>query len=336
MTIKRISIIIPLQNDQDLLPDLLQDVLAQEAKPYELLIVDSSDRPVEIDEGIRKFFSDANIELRYIYSEPLYPGAARNLGVRQSTGSLIAFLDAKTRPPSNWLADAFAQVESAKPMGVLGKTVYAANSRLEKRIRAATYGLNPILTIPGSLLKREVFSIVGSFIPSIVAGEDTDWMLRTRLHGLNLSPSGPVSLTYTGLLGIRFTSLLRKWWRNYRASRDVPYLSDHKAIYLFLFNLFVIFVAMHWNAAVANWDESSTVYIGHITKLTVGLVVFFYVAYRGFLLPIRRGISLSYLGPWEWIFVFGVGLSIDVVKLVAFLPSVQVIARRARYALFRE
>lgn len=336
MTTSRVSLIIPVQNDQDRLPTLLQDVLAQEAKPFELLIVDSSEQSLELDGATRNAFGDANIALRYIHSEPLNPGAARNLGIQRSTGEWIAFLDAKTLPPGNWLQGAWGEVERAKSMGVFGKTLYAADSRLEKWIRAATYGVNPVVTIPGSLFKREVFSIVGSFIPTIVAGEDTDWMLRARLHGVDLSRSSPVSLKYIGLIGMKFPSLLRKWWRNYRACRDIPYLSDHKAIYLFFFNLFVIFIAMHWNAAVAHWDESSTVYISHITKLTIGLIAACYIGYRGFYLPLRRGASLGYLMPLEWVFVFGVGFSIDVVKLLAFLPSFEAITRRVRYAFFRE
>lgn len=336
MNNRRISLIIPVQNDQNLLHAVLDAILAQGIKPSELLVIDSSDRAFEIDGAIRESFADVGIELRYLHSEPLNPGAARNLGVQQSTGELIAFLDVKTVPPPNWLEEAAMQVEYSAEMGAFGRTFYAANSRLEKWVRAATYGVNPIVTIPGSLFKREVFSIVGSFLPAIVAGEDTDWILRARLHGLALSTSSPAKLTYVGLIGMKFSSLLSKWLRNYRACRDVPYLSDHKAIYLLLFNLLVIFVALNWNAAIAHWNESSPVYVSHITKLTVGTILVLYAGYRGFYLPMHRGVLASYLLPWQWVFVVGVGFAVDVVKVIAFLPSVKTMARRARFAFLRE
>ncbi len=331
-----ISLIIPVHNDQELLLVLLEKVLTQTLKPFEVVIVDSSDSPFELDESTRESFSRFNIHLRYIHSEPLHPGAARNLGVQQSPGGLIALLDVKTIPPSDWLEEMYRILEETGSPGVYGGTVYLANSQLDKRIRAAVYGVLPIATIPGSLFKREVFSIVGAFLPSVVAGEDTDWMLRARLHGLVLPLSSGVHVTYSGLVGMRFSHLIRKWLRNYRACSDIPYLSDHKAAYLMLFNLFVIFLALNWNAAFAHWDESSTFYVSHITKLTVASIFFLHIGYRGFYLPIRRGIPLSFLLPWEWIFVFLIGLSIDIVKVVAFFPSIRVMVQRVRFALLRE
>lgn len=331
-----ISLIIPAQNDQDLLLVLMEKVLAQTLKPFEVIIVDSSVASLASSAAMRESFGAAGINLHYIHSSPLTPGGARNLGIRRSSGELIAFLDVRTHPPCHWLEEMHNVLERGGAMGAYGSTAYLADSQLEKRIRAATYGVLPISTIPGSLFRREVFSVVGSFLPEVIAGEDTDWMLRARLHGLQLVSSSQVHIVYSGLIGIRFMSLIRKWLRNYRACSDIPYLSDHKAAYMLLFNLFIVFLALNWNAAFAHWDESSVLYVGHITKLTVTLISVSYVGYRGFFLPIRRGTPLGFLLPWEWAFVFLIGFAIDLAKVVAFFPSLRVMAQRVRFALLRE
>ena len=160
--------------------------------------------------------------------------------------------------------------------------------------------------------------------------------MRARLHGLDLNSSSRVSLSYTGLIGMKYTSLIRKWWRNYRACRNIPYLADHKSIYLFIFNLLLIFIAMHWNSVIANWDESSSLYISHITKIGVIILGSIYIFYRSFYLPIRRGLSVSHLLPLKWTVVLVLALSIDIVKFVAFFPSSKTIVKRLRFAFFRE
>lgn len=336
MANRNISLVIPVRNDQNLLNILLYKILEQISKPFEVLIVDSSESPFEFEEKTQKSFVCAGINLIYIHSKPLNPGAARNLGVQRSSCELIAFLDVKTLPSANWLEDALLQFTTTNCMGVLGKTLYFASSHFEKRVRAATYGVKPIVTLPGSLFRRDVFTIVGSFLSYTISGEDADWIIRARLHGLLLSTSSRTYLTYNGLVGIKYSELIKKWWRNYRACRDIPYLADHRSIYLLIINLIMIFIATHWNGVFANWNEASNLYISHVTKIGVGLLITMYIVYRGIYLPFRRGASLGYLFPVEWFMITLLGLTIDAVKLLAFFPSIDFFNKRLRYALFRE
>lgn len=336
MKSRNISLVIPVRNDQNLLNFLLYKILEQISKPFEVLIVDSSESPFEFEEKTQQSFVCAGINLIYIHSKPLYPGAARNLGVQRSSCELIAFLDVKTLPSANWLEDALLQITATNCIGVLGKTSYYASSQFEKRVRAATYGVKPIVTLPGSLFRRDAFTIVGSFLSNTIAGEDADWILRARLHGLLLSTSSKTFLTYSGLVGIKYSELIKKWWRNYRACRDIPYLADHRSIYLLIINIIIIFIFMNWNAVIANWNEDSTLYIGHITKIGVGVIGSLYILYRGIYLPYRRKVSLRYLFPKEWLLVVIIGVTIDVVKLLAFLPPLYKLKQRLKYAFFRE
>jgi len=331
-----ITIIIPVRNDVHLLQILLDKIIEQSLKPCELIIVDSSDNFQLMDENTKVIFSNYDINIKVLYSKPLNPGGARNLGVISSNTELIAFLDVKTLPNRDWLKEAYKKITKDNSYGVFGKTSYEAKTRFEQCIRAATFGVKPIDTIPGSLFRRKIFSIVGSFLDNIVAGEDTDWILRARLHSIKLSYLRYANIQYTGLNGIKYLTLIKKWWRNYRACKDIPYLADHKSIYLIILNIALLMLAMNWNSLFANWNENSIFYINHITKIGIGLTVGLYIIYRGLILPIHRGVKINFLIPVNWLLILIFGISIDIVKLFAFIPSLVVIRNRFRYAFLRE
>jgi glycosyltransferase involved in cell wall biosynthesis len=84
------SVIIPSYNHSNFLSDAIQSVLQQTYTDFELIIVNdgSTDNTIEV---VRQFRDS-----RIIYIEQLNMGAsaARNTGIRASSGELIAFLDA--------------------------------------------------------------------------------------------------------------------------------------------------------------------------------------------------------------------------------------------------
>ena len=155
-----ISLVIPIRDDYNDISSLLKKVLEQETKPFEVLLVDSSLIQLLINEEIQESFNIEKIKLIHIRSKPLTPGAARNLGIQKSKCEIIAFLDIKTLPPKNWLKEALYKIKTLNTIGVLGNTIYTASSQFEQCVRAATFGVKPIQTIPGSLFKRNIFNVV--------------------------------------------------------------------------------------------------------------------------------------------------------------------------------
>lgn len=85
-----VSVVIPLYNKEATIARALRSVITQDFADLEIVIVDdgSTDGAVAIVEG----FNDPRIVLTRQANAG--PGAARNTGVAQSRGSLIAFLDA--------------------------------------------------------------------------------------------------------------------------------------------------------------------------------------------------------------------------------------------------
>ncbi len=121
------SVIIPTRNRFGDLRRCLQALTQQDfdRANFEVIVCDDgSDEP--IDSVIEEFAKDG-FNLRYARQSPKGPAAARNLGIRQATGDIVAMTDSDTLPDRQWLSklnEAFqAQPDAA---GVEGK-VYAEN-----------------------------------------------------------------------------------------------------------------------------------------------------------------------------------------------------------------
>ena len=85
-----VSVIIPLYNKGRFIKRALDSVFSQTYKDYEVVVIDDG----STDDGpeIVKHYSDSR--LRLIHQANAGPGAARNRGMRESSGRFLVFLDA--------------------------------------------------------------------------------------------------------------------------------------------------------------------------------------------------------------------------------------------------
>jgi glycosyltransferase involved in cell wall biosynthesis len=82
---------------------------------------------------------------------------------------------------------------------------------------------------------------------------------------------------------------------------------------VFLFFI-VLFTVYFWNFYVADWDVDSILFIPHITKIYITLVLATSFFYRGIFLPLKLGIKTDFIFPKNWIIIGLIGLSLDLVK----------------------
>jgi glycosyltransferase involved in cell wall biosynthesis len=315
--VKEISLIIPSQNAEEKLLNLLRCIPNWEIFPNEIIIIDSSEERFLIPEDFQSFAKKLDIKILVSYGNNLYPGHARNIGISNSSNSLLAFLDTSTYPSNKWLSSAYKTMRVNNADGVWGNTCYHAKTFPSKIFRACTFGVKPIKTFPGSIIKKDIFNICGLFIESVRAGEDGDWMSRAELQKIKMSPPNEF-LSYDELDNSSFNELIKKWFRNHIFGAKLPFFRAHKDFYYYAISLIAVVIAFNWNWILASWDEESVLFIPNITKISVLIIFVIYLYIRGIFLPIKKGINYRFILPINFILIGFLSALLDFTKALAF------------------
>lgn len=208
----RVSVIIPVRNGKDYLQEALDSVLLQSFTDLELLLIDDGSTD---DDYSRYAHQDKRI--RVIHLAGTGVSRARNVGMAQSRGDLLAFLDAddvwfpgKLQAQVNYF-DAHPKVGvvfgkfirwQALPSGAFvpasslmqdaGNLTHADPERSGWLYTRLLDGL--LVGMNTAVVRRSVYETIGGFNEAMRQGEDYDFWLKAsrvaEMHSLN----GPVAL----------------------------------------------------------------------------------------------------------------------------------------------
>ncbi len=183
MTTPSVSVIIPVYNGARYVAEAIHSVLTQTRLPAEIIVVDdgSTDDSASI---IARLSAEAGVRLRYAYQPNQGPSAARNIGVQQAAGDLLALLDADDVWLPTKLARQAVLLEQLPDLGYVGchlapwlapdQTWPATLNRAYWESRPPSY------TTSALLIRRAVWEQVGPFDVQRRLGEDADWIMRAR------------------------------------------------------------------------------------------------------------------------------------------------------------
>jgi glycosyltransferase involved in cell wall biosynthesis len=136
-----ISVIVPVYNASKTIRQLIISLMNQSypKDKYEIIIVDdgSKDETVEIVMSIAKENSWSNIKIIRL-GRNYGPATARNHGVMEAKGEIVAFTDADTLPDQNWLRGLVEAFDNENVGGVRGETL--TDSYLLFPVRVAPVG----------------------------------------------------------------------------------------------------------------------------------------------------------------------------------------------------
>jgi glycosyltransferase involved in cell wall biosynthesis len=182
-----ITIVIPTRNRADRVSAAIGSVLAQTDRNWELIVVDDGSTD-DTEAAIRSFDDD---RIKYIRQNNQGVSTARNRGIAESRGNLIAFLDSDDRWEPEKLRVQRAFFESHPDIYICQtEEIWIRNGRrvnpMKKHAKPSGWifkeCLNLCLVSPSAvMLRREVLDRIGLFDESLPACEDYDLWLRASL-----------------------------------------------------------------------------------------------------------------------------------------------------------
>jgi glycosyltransferase involved in cell wall biosynthesis len=177
-----VSVIIPTYNRLDFLLEAIESVQSQDYDHLELIVVDDGST-----DGTKDKLKD--MEITYIFIEHSgRPGYVRNMGVKQSRGEYIAFLDSDDlweRGKIKRQIDYFAKHPQihlchTREVWLRGSKIISQSKQKHKRSGYIfSDALKKCIIGPSSvIMERRVFNKLGMFHPDIEIAEDYELWLR--------------------------------------------------------------------------------------------------------------------------------------------------------------
>jgi glycosyltransferase involved in cell wall biosynthesis len=185
----KISLVIPAYNEELLIGTCLRSVAEHAANEFsEVIVIDNAsfDRTAEIAKGV--------LGVRVVHEARKGLSYARQRGLEEATGDLLAFVDADTRLPPNWIhtvRDVFAS--SPETVCLSGRYCYYDGSFVLRALlnilwwlsAPLAYRLVGYMVVGGNFVARKAaLEAIGGFDLEIpFYGEDTDIARRLSSTG---------------------------------------------------------------------------------------------------------------------------------------------------------
>ncbi|MCD8485816.1 MAG: hormogonium polysaccharide biosynthesis glycosyltransferase HpsE [Desertifilum sp.] len=207
-----LSVAIPTYNGADRLPKLLEKLRSQfntDSFSWEIIIIDnnSTDSTAALIQAIQQNWNFP-YPLRYCFEAEQGLAFARNRGITEAQGELVAFLDDDNHPDPDWVAQAYQFAQNHPQAGAFGGQIHGefaisppANfKRIESFLAIRERGSEPHLYQPQNLslppgaalvVRRQVWldnvpkrlHLVGRIQGSMLAGEDYEALLYIHRAG---------------------------------------------------------------------------------------------------------------------------------------------------------
>ena len=184
-----VSVVIPTYNRKAALKECIDSLITQSYPEYEIIIVD--DGSTDGTTRLLGEYSRNNPMVKYFHQENRGPGAARNLGIKNSKGDIICFTDDDCIADKDLIKN-LVEVYTDKNVGGVGgkvsdykiKTIIERYSRDRNLLNQEIF-FNPVITANISYT-REAMQKVGYFDESFIFSEDVDLSIRVRLKGFEI------------------------------------------------------------------------------------------------------------------------------------------------------
>lgn len=193
----KISVIIPVRNEEQSIRTLLDGLLNQTLSPAEIVITDGGS--TDATREIISEYAKRGAPIRLLRESASLPGRSRNLAAAQAAYDWIAFIDAGITPETNWLELLARRAESQGDVGDVD-VVYGAfepvSDTLFKLCSVMAHASTPVeiegkwvrtRSVACVLMKRSVWKTVGGFPEDLRSAEDLLFMNKIDQAGFRIA-----------------------------------------------------------------------------------------------------------------------------------------------------
>ncbi len=185
----KISVVIPTYNRAAYIKEAIDSALAQTHADVEVIVVDDNS-----SDGTAGIVASYGNKVKYIFQDNRERGAARNTGIRNSTGEYIAFLDSD----DSWLPghlgsclEALSRVPGADA-SYSGSYMTDETGKIIGKLPASAFTDDPLMQIvsgfssrgcnaSSALIGRQVFEKAGMFSEVRELSGSEDWEMWARI-----------------------------------------------------------------------------------------------------------------------------------------------------------
>jgi glycosyltransferase involved in cell wall biosynthesis len=222
----KISVIIPVRNEEDSIRVLLDSLLTQTLPPAEIVITDggsTDNTPAIISEYI-----EGGAQIRLLREAAALPGRGRNLGAGRAANEWLAFIDAGTSPEPAWLESLAEQLQASNEVDVVYGSFQPVTDTFFKECAAIAFVPPPVIvngepmrtrSIASALMRKSVWQGVGGFPEDLRSAEDLLFIDKVDAAGFEIAyaPRAMVHWSIQPTLGKTFKRFVAYSHHNIRA-----------------------------------------------------------------------------------------------------------------------
>jgi len=230
------SVILPTHNRAYILKYCIQYILNQNISDYEVIVIDdaSTDNTPDLVSPLTTSHCPKTT-LKYIrLDKQKGPYVARNIGIKEASGNIIAFIDDDCVATKDWLTNGLTAFSDTNLGIVQGKTEAKIDFDVKEELKKGHFFFRGVQILNAGwqyqtcniFYRKSALIAANVFDERLHAGEDTD--LGTRVKNLGYSYAFIQSaLVYHNVDQISLTSYLK----DYKRSQYVPlYFKKHKEL----------------------------------------------------------------------------------------------------------
>ena len=250
----KVSVVVPVRDEEESLPALLESLLDQSLSPDEILIVDGGSRDGTV--ACVRRYADRGVRIMEI--GPAYPGRGRNEGIKAARNPWLALIDAGCAPDKHWIEALVSALHNDREArAVFGQV----DPRLESEwdVAQALSLVSPVDRrngcrapfIASCLLHRSVWETVGGFPEHLRAAEDLVFLERIHEIGISTRRSSQAVVCWTLAKGPRAFFKRLRLYSTHHLSAGLSKTWHRRVFIMDIIALFLLATAAFWPPAMA-------------------------------------------------------------------------------------